>query len=145
MSIKYSSPDNLITGFIKDYLTFEPCFASYCGFHDLSGQWPDYSPNNLEKRKTLWSQYSQQAEEMLKQEIPFDTKIDLKVLLNKIHYDMFNFFELKEQNWNPLFYTSKLSSGFLDIINTQELKKEEKEHYLLERSKKINLYLKKKK
>lgn len=142
MSMKYSSPDKLISGFIKDYLIFEPCFASYCGYHELSGEWPDYSPNNLEKRKNLWEQYAQQAEEMLKEDLPFDTKIDLKILLNKIRQDIFTFFELKEQNWDPLFYTSNLSRGFLDIINSQELKIEEKERYLLERSKKVTLYLK---
>ncbi len=116
-----ASPEDKIfqataTNYIAQYLQRNPEEATELGDHRFDDQLTDYSPDAIAKARLAAQDFQKKLAEIQPNQLTGANKIDYQMLRDAIDYQLFQFEELREWEWNPLIYNQSLANSLYLLV-----------------------------
>lgn len=127
----------LVEKFIDEYFNFNPVTGTWAGYHKYDNLLDDFSEENLKKKLEWLKSYREKFSKFDLKKLSKDNSIDCRILLETIDEMIFYLEELKEHEWNPLFYNSIIGDGLMYLITQDFAPSYERLKNALERVKQI--------
>src|SRR5438477_12043141 len=103
--------------YIEGFLTNNPEYATELGDHRFDDKLTDYSAEPRTQELARAKQTRQQLEAFNElSQLTGANKVDLRLLKDKIDYQIFSLEELKEWEWNPLVYNQSLANSIYLLV-----------------------------
>jgi uncharacterized protein (DUF885 family) len=127
----------LVEKFVDEYFHFNPVAGTWAGYHKYDNLLDDFSEENLKKKLEWLKSYREKFSKFDLKKLSKDNSIDCRILLETIDEMIFYLEELKEHEWNPLFYNSIIGDGLMYLITQDFAPSHERLKNALERVKQI--------
>lgn len=103
--------------YIEEYLTASPEDATELGDHRFDDKLTDYSAEAQARELARAKEARQKLEAITDlSQLTGANKVDLRLLKDKIDYQIFSLEELKEWEWNPLVYNQSLANSIYLLV-----------------------------
>jgi len=103
--------------YIEGYLAANPEDATELGDHRFDDRLTDYSPEARVRELARAKEARQKLEALTDlSQLSGANKVDLRLLKDKIDYQIFSLEELKEWEWNPLVYNQSLANSIYLLV-----------------------------
>jgi uncharacterized protein (DUF885 family) len=103
--------------YIEEYLTASPEDATELGDHRFDDKLADYSAEAQARELARAKEARQKLEAITDlSQLTGANKVDLRLLKDKIDYQIFSLEELKEWEWNPLVYNQSLANSIYLLV-----------------------------
>ena len=109
--------EKIAKGYIENYLAAHPEHSTELGDHRFDGNLTDYS---AEARARMLANAKQTREALQKfedyKQFTGANQVDVRILRDSIDYEIFRLEELREAEWNPLFYNQSLANSLYVLV-----------------------------
>lgn len=103
--------------YIEEYLAANPEDATQLGDHRFDDKLTDYSGDARARELAVMKDARQKLEGFSDlSQLTGPNKVDLRLLKDNIDYQIFSLEELKEWEWNPLFYNQSLANSIYLLV-----------------------------
>src|SRR5437762_4021091 len=103
--------------YIEGYLAANPEDATELGDHRFDDKLTDYSAEAQARQLARAKEARQKLEALTDlSQLTGANKVDLRLLMDKIDYQIFSLEELKEWEWNPLVYNQSLANSIYLLV-----------------------------
>ena len=107
----------LATDYIDQYLQTHPEEATGLGDHRFDDRLTDYSPETRAKGLAAAKAFREKLNSFgADARLTGPNSVDLRILKDNVDYQIFDFEELKGEDWNPLVYNQSLANGLYLIV-----------------------------
>ncbi len=104
------------TSFLDQYFADNPITATRIGIHDYDGQLPHFDPTSINKQISLLKQAHRELLQIDQDKLDINDRIDYRILDNALLFSIFQWEDLKEYTWNPLFFLWSLGYGYESLM-----------------------------
>src|SRR6266487_4830248 len=107
---------NVAHDYVEQYLRANPEQATELGDHRFDGQLTDYSAEARAKDLAAQKEFRDKLNAIDGSQLTGANVVDLPILKDNVDYKIFEADELKEADWNPLFYNQSLANSLYLLV-----------------------------
>jgi uncharacterized protein (DUF885 family) len=107
------------TRFLAEYLEMNPTRATEAGEHRFDARWPDVSAEGEAKERATLVARLKELEAIPESALSLQNQVDRGLMKNVLDYSLFAIDELKEGEWNPLYYTRVVGDGIDPLVSRE--------------------------
>jgi uncharacterized protein (DUF885 family) len=109
--------ENIVESFFESYFRSHPSFATGCGIHTYDAELEDISPERIKEEIAFLEETKKKLAAVDKESLSFKSRVDCDILIQQIDSMLFSLKDIKEINWNPLFYTGLVGGSLMELIS----------------------------
>lgn len=109
--------EELAKAYISELLALNPEWATRLGDHSYDGRLNDYSQAGVKKDRKLAAKYLKKLGKIDLSKLSRVNNVDARILRHALEYELFRIDELREHEWNPLYYNP---GGAIDSLISRD-------------------------
>jgi uncharacterized protein (DUF885 family) len=106
----------ICTDWLENYFKLNPVLATQIGFHKYDDEIDNLSKNGINKQIAFCQNYLAKLDKINRNKLSRANQIDYAMLENALKSSLFNLTEVKEWQWNPLYYHSIAGGAVYNLM-----------------------------